>query len=93
MYCNNIFLHLLPPNVLIMKNSLIWMTRDPLGMRGSNGPGNLQKDYDKIKIVNMMHKGLALSKHFFLDDAIFETRRNMSAQTARKNGEFTQFEL
>jgi len=51
------------------------MACDPLGMRGLNRPGSQN---DKIKIINTMHKDKALSKNF-LDDATFETGRNISA--------------
>jgi len=47
------------------------MTCDPLDMQRSNRPGSdPQEDYDRIKIVNTMHKGLALSKKF-LNGATF----------------------
>jgi len=36
---------------------LIWIARDLLDMRESNRPGCPQKDYNKIEIINTMHKG------------------------------------
>jgi len=33
------------------------MARNPLSMHESNKPGSPQKDYNKIEIINTMHKG------------------------------------
>jgi len=63
------------------------MTRDPLNMRGSNWPGNLQKDYDKIKIVNTMHKGCTgpfKQKFFFRRYRIRNRTRHVYSNCTQK---------